>query len=120
MLLEFNLRDLAILLGIVATVVGALVRYEKRINQIFVRLTALEAKIEPFWGLVKANLPRLFEKNPPSRVLLKKLSDGTLTEEEKLKLKGELKTGLHSTKDKFSYLLVLTLLEMEEKGKWII
>lgn len=46
-------------LSLLVAVGGLFVRTERRMSQIESRLARLEATMEPFWDLVRSNLPRL-------------------------------------------------------------
>ena len=118
--------DIIAIATIISSLVGGAIHYERKINQVYRhydatlqtitdRLTALETKIDPFWDLIRVNLPKLFKTNPPNATLIRKLSKGIATHDELLQLQRELRTGLNKTNAKLVYLFTLTLVEIELK-----
>jgi len=103
---------IATAIGVTVTLVGIVIRVERRFGNMERRLFTLETKIEPFWDIVKSNLPKLFSSNP-NRELLKKLQAGKLTHKEAHKLKCELEEEMEKKprSQRANYLLALWLLE---------
>jgi hypothetical protein len=94
-------RDLLAILNPIITVaivgISALVAYFGVIGDLKNRLTKLETQMQPFWGIIERELPKLIHSphTPEIDALLEEMMNGTLTKEKAKDLKDRLKAELN-------------------------
>lgn len=101
-------------------VLGGMVSYYTVIGDIKNRLTKLETQMQPFWNLIEKELPKLIHSphTPEIDVLLDKMIDGKLTQDEAIDLKCMLKEELNvpDIGKKLVMILMLARLDSLIKG----
>lgn len=114
-----TIKFASVLLAIISVIVGLVIRFEMRFNKLSLKINAVEQKIEPFWEIIKNNLPKLFTENPSKELLDTLDKADSLTKKEldqaKLEFEEEMKTVEPSKR--FNYLLALWRLDIASNGK---
>jgi hypothetical protein len=83
-------------ISIFVMIIGGIVAYFGVIAGLKTRLTKLETQMEPFWGIIQSELPKLIHSphTPEIDALLEKMMADTLTKEEAIDLKTRLKSEM--------------------------
>lgn len=106
------------LAGLLISICGLLWQHFKTIAGINERLSTMETKIDLFWKAVEKHVVDLLKAPHTKRydVLLDKLVQGTLTNEEARELKGYLTNHLKTAKASKRLAMVLLLARIETGG----
>jgi len=128
-----ELVDIATIIGIISTIVGLIcvaIKVERRLGKmesyaeirfgnVESRIQTLESKIEPFWGLIKNNLPRLLSQNPNKQILTKLKRTETLSITELVDVEEKLQREMEIAplNRRANFLLVISYLQSIRKGR---